>query len=212
MLIRSSCVIGFTPYLVEAVKKLSLPANQMPTGHRRLYNHRVMWVCNWINYLQWRGLKVCIPRETETGQTSLLRRKISPDRPSNRFEKTGNRVLKFSWRSQTMLSDANWPPMKQTKAVDESMAAIDKAADFIDIGMNFLALTPRNKLNWASFWSRMKILHYFSSVAQFGWVLANLGEAQYENSWIIYTLCPLTTSRVAISWKEICIRLSDIPQ
>lgn len=46
-----------------------------------------------------------------------------------------------------MLSDVNWPQMKQTKAVGESMAAIDNAVDFIDIGMNFLALAPRNKLN-----------------------------------------------------------------
>ena len=46
-----------------------------------------------------------------------------------------------------MLSDANWPPMKQTEAVGESMAAIDNAVDFIDIGMNFLALKPKNKLN-----------------------------------------------------------------
>ena len=38
-----------------------------------------------------------------------------------------------------MLSDANWPQMKQTKAVGESMAAIDNAVDFIDIGMNFFA-------------------------------------------------------------------------
>jgi len=45
-----------------------------------------------------------------------------------------------------MLSDASWPQMKQTKAVGESMAAIDNAVDFIDIGMNFLALTPKNKL------------------------------------------------------------------
>lgn len=42
-----------------------------------------------------------------------------------------------------MLSAANWPGMKQTKAVGESMAAIDNAVDFIDIGMNFLALAPK---------------------------------------------------------------------
>ena len=45
-----------------------------------------------------------------------------------------------------MLSDANWPQMKQTTAVGEPMAAIDNAVDFIDIGMNFLALAPKNKL------------------------------------------------------------------
>lgn len=164
--------------------ELSLSANHRPTGHRRLYKHRQKGVWSWINY-QTSEKKKSFAYETETGQTSLLRRKVFPARPSNRFENTSNQVLKFSWRSQTMNTDTIWSQMKQTTAVGESMAQIDNEVDFIDIGMDFLALTLKNKLNLTSSWFSLNMFHYFSSVAQYGWSSVKLGAARSENSWII---------------------------
>lgn len=46
-----------------------------------------------------------------------------------------------------MINDTIWSQTKQTTAVGESMAPIDSEVDFIDIGMNFLALALKNKLN-----------------------------------------------------------------
>lgn len=67
-----------------------------------------------------------------------------------------------------MNTDTIWSQMKQTTAVGESMAQIDNEVDFIDIGMDFLALTLKNKLNLTSSWSSLNMFHYFSSVAQYG--------------------------------------------
>ena len=67
-----------------------------------------------------------------------------------------------------MISDTNWSETKQTTAVGESMAPIDNVVDFIDIGMNFLALTLENKLNQTSCWSSFNIFHYSGSMAHFG--------------------------------------------
>lgn len=158
--------------------ELSLSANHTSTGHQRLYKHPQKVVWSWINY-----------QTSEKKESFAYRAKPKPvkrvysegkfppiARPSNRFENTSN---------QTMITDTIWSQMKQTTAVGESMAPIDNEVDFIDIGMNFLALTLKNKLNVTFFSSSLNLFHYFSSVALSGWSLVKLGEARSENSWII---------------------------